>query len=76
MQVGSGEGSWLSHFQINNEMVWRITDDVPLWNDLAEVQADGSCVLPSDRERRGDIPPMLRKDWKKAEEEKVKMEEL
>jgi len=74
--IGSGEGSWLSHFQINGQIIWRITDDVPLWNDLAERLSDGSVVLPSDMERRGDIPPMLRKDWKKAEEEKVRMEEL
>ena len=74
--IASGEGSWLSHFQINGEMVWRITDDVPLWNTLGETMTDGTCVLPSDMERRPDIPHMLRKDWKKAEEEKVKMEEL
>ena len=70
-----GEGSWLSHMKIGNEVIWRITDEVPQWSPIAEVQADGTKVLPSDTERRPDIPPMIMKDWKSAETHKIRMEE-
>ena len=60
---------------LDDEIVWRITEDVPLWKEHAEVMSDGSKVLPSDMERRADIPPMVRRDWKAAESMKHEMEE-
>lgn len=73
--VSSGEGSWLSYLMLDDEIVWRITDEVPEWLPHNEVMSDGTKVLPSDMERRPDIPPMIRKDWKEAEQIKHEMEE-
>ena len=73
--VSSGEGSWLSFLKLDDEIVWRITDEVPLWLEHKEVMSDGTKVLPSDMERRADIPPMISKDWKTAETIKHEMEE-
>jgi|APSaa5957512535_1039671.scaffolds.fasta_scaffold838930_1 hypothetical protein len=36
---------------------------------------DGQIILPSDMEKREDIPHMIAKDWEKAEIAKTKMEE-
>ena len=71
-----GEGNWLSHLVIDGELVWELTEDVPQWCPRTEVMSDGTKILPSDMDRRGDIPHMIRKEWEEAEEEKVKMEEL
>ena len=73
--LSKGEGSWLSHLVLDNEVVWKIEDDVPLWSPVSEVFSDGTKMLPSDMERRTDIPPMLIKDWDAAEKEKTEMEQ-
>ena len=31
LELSKGTGSWLSHLIIDDEVVWRITDDVPQW---------------------------------------------
>lgn len=56
--------------------MWRIEDDVPQWDTESKVLKDGTKRLPSDMEFRDDIPPMIEKDWKTAEEQKLKMEQL
>ena len=61
---------------LDNEVVWKIEDDVPLWSPVSKVFSDGTKMLPSDMERRTDIPPMLIKDWDAAEKEKTEMEQL
>ena len=38
--------------------------------------SDGTKVLPSDMDRRLDIPGMVKQDWETAEHGKVEMEEL
>ena len=72
--MSSGGGSWLSHLVLDDEVVWRIENDVPLWAPLGETFSDGTKILPSDMEKRPDIPHMLAKDWESAEREKVNME--
>ena len=37
--------------------------------------SDGTMILLSDTEWRGDIAPMLEKKWEEAEAQKVNMEE-
>ena len=72
--LSQGGGSWLSHLVIDDEVLWRIEDDVPLWSPVSDTLSDGTKILPSDMEKRKDIPPMLVKDWETAEKEKVAME--
>ena len=47
---------------------------MPQWVTTAEKQKDGSIVLPSDVERRPDLPYMIMKEWNVAEEYKTKLE--
>ena len=30
--LSEGSGTWLSYMQISNSVMWRIDQDVPLWN--------------------------------------------
>ena len=59
---------------LDDQVIWRITDDVPQWVPTAEKQKDGTIVLPSDVERRPDLPYMIMKEWNVAEEYKTKLE--
>ena len=74
IELAKGTGSWLSHLIIDDEVIWRITDDVPQWLPASEKQRDGTIVLPSDGERRPDIPMMIYKEWEMAEKFKTQME--
>ena len=76
VELSSGEGNWLSYLSLDNEVVWRLKDDVPGWLPRTEVMSDGTKVLPSDMDRRGDIPHIIKKEWEEAEHAKVEMEEL
>jgi hypothetical protein len=72
-----GEGSWMSHLTFEGETYWRVEDNLPEWMERKDNKmSDGSLVLPSDTEKREDIPHMMRKDWEEAEKSKVAMEEL
>ena len=75
-ELAKGEGSWLSHIIMDDQIVWRITDVVPTYLPTAEKQADGSIVLPSDFERRPDLPHMMKSDWIDAENKKVIIEQV
>lgn len=68
--LSSGSGTWLSHLVLDDELVWKIEDDIPLWLEVSETFSDGTKLLPSDMGMRKDIPAMLIKDWDTAENEK------
>ena len=76
MVLSSGSASWLSHLILDDEIVWRIQDDVPQFLPASEKQKDGTTVLPSDFERRPDLPYMILKDWKIADDLKNKLEQV
>lgn len=76
IELAKGTGSWLSHLIFDDEVTWKITDDVPQFLPVAEKQKDGSIVLPSDMERRPDIPYMVMKEHNMAEEFKLKLEQV
>ena len=59
--LSSGMGSWLSHVVMDDETLWRIEEYVPQWSPVADKLSDGTIVLPSDMEKRPDIPPMVEK---------------
>lgn len=75
-ELAKGEGSWLSHIIFEEQIAWRITDTVPSYLPTSEKQADGSIVLPSDFERRPDLPHMMKSEWIPAEEKKVIIEQV
>lgn len=76
VQLAKGTGSWLSHLIFDDQVVWKITDDVPQFLPVSDRQRDGMLVLPSDMERRPDIPFMIKKEWNAAEEQKLKIEQI
>lgn len=74
-EVAKGNGSWLSHLQIDDEVIWRIDDEKPQWEELEERMSDGLIVLESDTRKRTDIQPMIDQEWHEAEQAKVALEE-
>lgn len=56
---------------MDGDVIWRIEEDVPQWDAESAVLLDGTKRLTSDMEYRADIPPMIQKDWKTAEEIKL-----
>jgi hypothetical protein len=67
VEVCSGSGRWLSHFIIDNKVVWRIEEQVPQWQVRGDRMLDGTPVLPSDMESRPDIALMYEKKYPEAE---------
>ena len=74
--MATGHGSWLSYMQIEEAVLWRIEQDLPLWEPMKEITSDGFQVLPSDTYRRIDVGPMFEKSWATAEKNKLELEEL
>ena len=62
--------------QIEEAVLWRIEQDLPLWEPMKEITSDGFQVLPSDTYRRIDVGPMFEKAWATAEKNKLELEEL
>lgn len=76
--LSEGQGSWLSHLRLDDEIVWRIQDPVPLWleRDGSKVMTDGTMILPSDTDWRMDIEEIKNRNWEKAEQYKSEMEQV
>ena len=71
-----GEASWLSFINVDNDLLWQITDPIPKWSPVVgDKMSDGSIVLPSDTDKRADIEPMIHKQWKDADNFKHQMEQ-
>ena len=47
--------------------IWRIDQDLPVWEHLADKLSDGTPVLASDSRKRADVQPMLEASWEDAE---------
>lgn len=75
ISLAQGSGNWLSHVRFDEEITWRIQDEIPQWMDRGEKMSDGTCILPSDTDNRGDIEHMLAKNWPEAEKVKSAMEQ-
>ena len=59
--VSSGFGSWLSHLLLDDEIVWRIEQEVPQWESFSDDKkfSDGTPLLESDSFCRADFKEML-----------------
>lgn len=69
-----GNGSWLSHIEIDKKIVWRIEDPTPQWKDAGEL-TDGTKMLQSDTVHRDDYELIRGKtDMEGAEAAKLKLE--
>ena len=55
--VSSGTGSWLSHLIMDDEVLWRIQEEVPQWQERDDSgrMSNGQIILPSDTRGRPDI---------------------
>ncbi|CAD8122374.1 unnamed protein product [Paramecium sonneborni] len=67
--LSKGSGSWLSHFEIDGEVLWRIDDPILPWKEP-------QCILPSDSIYREDKILMLKGDDDTAQSCRNKIEEL
>lgn len=72
--TGTGYGSWLSHLIIGDQLMWRIEDQAPKWEDFG-VLSGGLKVLKSDTRNRKDVMPMIDHQWEEAEKNKLELEE-
>ena len=70
--LSTGTGSWLSHLMMDDEVLWRIQEEVPQWTERDDSgrMSNGNIILPSDTRTRSDIQPMIEKDWTEAEKNK------
>ena len=75
-ELAKGQGSWLSYLEIDGSVIWRIDQDLPLWEPMKPKMSDGSIVLKSDSYARIDVAPMHAKTWEKAEANKLELETL
>ena len=55
--------------------IWRIDQDLPVWEQLADKLSDGTTVLASDSRNRADVQPMLEASWEDAEQNKLQLED-
>ena len=70
-----GNGSWLSHIEIDGKVVWKIEDPLPKWKAEGSL-SDDIKMLPSDTIHRLDYPLIRAKeDFEAAEAAKIKLEE-
>ena len=73
--ISSGHGSWLSHFVIDDECVWRIEDPVPQWISYQKPLNSGDERLASDTQNRADMPYIFNRLLEDAETKKIELEE-
>lgn len=59
--VGTMQGSWLSHLDIDGQRIWSLADETPLPWTAAE------HPLPSDTRYRQDLAAVLKGDLKQAQ---------
>lgn len=75
--VSKGSGCWLSHIIVDDETIWRIDDDITLWEKQPTKNLlNGDLLLESDTTKRIDIPFMVVEEWEEAESAKTKIEDL
>eukprot|EP01016_Furgasonia_blochmanni_P043358 TRINITY_DN5878_c0_g1_i2.p1 TRINITY_DN5878_c0_g1~~TRINITY_DN5878_c0_g1_i2.p1 ORF type:complete len:283 (-),score=59.83 TRINITY_DN5878_c0_g1_i2:305-1153(-) len=68
--IAEGSGSWLEFVQMDEQVFWKITDEIETWNlDLPD-------LLPSNSKFRLDSIHIKAKDYDKAQIEKEKLEDL
>ena len=74
--VCEGHGSWTSYIEIGGTVMWKITNDLPLWKSKSKGISDNQLMLESDSQNRIDVPFIYNSIWEEAEKAKVELEEL